>query len=336
MSQVIESSSVFHQAHLKRVHQEIAPRSFYSKASETFLFFLNAGSLTRNSMSAGGIWKGAAAAARVAPAVGGLAIAGGAMALIRGGEILKAGLSGLRTAYNRDNWEGGVFQSTTAIVGGSYAIAGAGMITAQSAALASAATATAVGTILFTGGAFGLYGALGIYAGYALAINHQFRHNLNKILESPGNEAEKVASALQWIHDRVGSGKNETELNKKWDQFASRTSEACCRYARQHITPDFIEKVRSGDTKTLRHAKWIIQEVKRANGKQIAIHWLLMTICAIGLAGIVLGMLFASGPLAPLLFAICAGLWFLFDTSKLKEQFGNFFFGASQIPRPAI
>src|SRR5690242_20508281 len=164
MSQVVESSrsSVFHQAHLKRARQEGAPRSFYSKASETFLFFLNAGSLTRNSMSAGTIWKGAEAVARVAPALGGLVIAGGAMALIQGGEIIKAGLSGVRTAYDRGNWEGGFFQSTTAAVGASYTVAGAGMITAQSAALASAATAAAAGTIMFTGGAFGLYGALGI------------------------------------------------------------------------------------------------------------------------------------------------------------------------------
>ena len=272
MSQVVESSSVFHQAHLKRVHQEIAPRSFYSKASETFLFFLNAGSLTRNSMSAGTIWKGAEAVARVAPALGGLVIAGGAMAFIRGSELAKAGLSGLRTAYDRNNWEGGVFQSTATASGAAYMVAGAGMITAQSASLVSAATAAAAGTMILTGGVFGLYGATSIYAGYALSINHLFRHNLNKLLKSPADEAEKVASAMQWIYDQVGSGKSEGELNKKWDQFASRTSEACCRYARHRITPDFIEKIKSGDAKALRHAKWIIQEVKRANGKQIAVH----------------------------------------------------------------
>jgi len=336
MAQVIESSSVFHQAHLKRIHQEIAPRSFYSKASETFLFFLNAGSLTRNSMSAGTIWKGAEAAARIAPALGGLVIAGGVMAFIRGSELTTAALSGLRTAYNRANWEGGVFQSIDTAFSAAYTIAGAGMITAQSATLASAMTAAAAGTMMLTGGVLGLYGGLSIYAGYGLAIHYLFRHNLDKLLESPADEAEKIASAMQWILDQVGSGKNEIELNKKWDQFASRTSEACCRYARHRITPDFIEKVKSGDAKALRHAKWIIQEVKRANGKQIAVNWLLMVISVVGLAGIVLGMLFASGPLAPLLFAICAGLWFLIDTRKLKEKFGDFFCGASQIPRPAI
>jgi len=330
--QVSNSVSFFDVAHQERVLQELAPRSFFSKASEGLSVAIDALSLGRNGTIAGTILKGTEAVAKAATAVGGMVVAGGVMAFASGGTILKSSASEIGTAYEHGNWEGGFLGVNRAVIGGTYSAAGAGMVVAQGGAFASAAGVAAVGVSLFAGGGLGLYGAVSVYAGYGLTVNHLFRHELNQHLADP-SDPEQLANALEWVRSQVRVG-SFRDLQKKWDRFANRTSEACCRYVRETVDLELIEKVRQGDARAIEKAQFILKEVKRENGKQLAKNWLLLTIGLIGIAAVILGILFASGPFSPLLLALAAALWFFIDSSKLHQKFCNFCCGTSRIPPP--
>jgi len=323
--------SPFHEAARLRSEQEKAPRSLYSKGTEGLSVGIDCLSLTRNGLSAGGVIAGAETAAKVAPAVGGMVVAGGALAFLGGAALMKNGCAGAMRAYELGNWEGGVSSGMLAAAGASYSVAGGGMIAAQSGVYASSAAVAATGATVLTGAAFGLYGAVAAYAGYGLGINATFRRNLNRRLEGVAAEEVRLAAALEWLQSEVRKGQTPKELEKCWDQFASRTSAACCRFVREHVTPELIDQVKSGDAKAKLHANWIIQEVKRENNKQMAKHCLLLAIAAIGIAAMICGLVFATGPFAPLLMAVGAALWLLFDSAALQKKFGDAVCGKSEI-----
>jgi hypothetical protein len=321
----------FPQAHLQRVRDELAPRSAFSKRRESLALTLDALSITRNSINSGAAFKGAEAVAKVAKVYNSLVFIGGFLTFICGGAIVKATADRCKTAYQRKNWEGAVSHVALGTVGATYALAGVGMVVAESGVFASAVQAAAIGTSLFTGASFGLYGAFALYAGYGLALTDRFTRQLNQRLHSASSDHNRLSDAFDWLYDCVAHAQNESELQKKWDQFASYTSESCCRYVREHVTPEFLKKLKEKDPAAMRQAKWMIQEIKRANSKQKAIHCLSIVIAALGIAAVALSIVVASGPFSPLLFAIGALFWLFFDSSKLQEKFTDLLYGKSEI-----
>jgi len=210
------------------------------------------------------------------------------------------------------------------------------MVVGQAATFANAAAAAAAGAMASIIGGFAMYGAIGIAAGYGLAANHLFRQELNQILDPNGGDRQKLSDALVWLQQQVRGSDQETELHKKWDQFAFRSSEACCRFVRETITPELLERLEAGDREAIHQAESIVQEVKRANGKQLAKHYLLMAISILGIAAFICGSVFATGPFAPLLWAIGAVLWLGIDSHWVHEKWGNFWCGKSLIPAAQI
>lgn len=276
------------------------------------------------------------AAARVAAVVGAGVIAGGALGVLAGGNIVRESLPKIAKDYERGNLEGGINHAGDAFIGASYTTVAAGMVVGQSATFANALATAAAGSMASIVGGYAMYGAIGISAGYGLAVNHLFRHEFNQILEQASDNRQKLSDALVWLQRQVRGGEKETELHKKWDQFASRTSEACCRFVRESVTPALLERLEAGDRDAIQKAESIIEEVQRANGKQLSKHYLLLAISILGIAAFVCGTIFTAGPFAPLFWAIGALLWLGIDSRYLNEKWGNFWCGKSLIPAAKI
>ena len=335
-SQVTAFSPDYAEAHRTRALQELAPRSLFSKGREALAVTTDVLSLGRNSTIAASILAGAEFAAKAATAISGMVMAGGFLAFVGGGGIVKVAAGGVQNAYNHGDWEGGFSQMTFGAVGASYSVAGAGMIAAQSATFANAAAVATVSTSILLGSALALYVGVGVYAGHGIVVNHLFQHELNKIGEGHHSQPQQLEAVLQWMLQEVGNAGSEKELQKKWDRFSFRTSEACCRYVREKVNSKLLERVKQGDETAIQEAEFIIREVKRENKKQLVKHWTLMVIAAIGIAAVVCAMLVATGPFSPILMAVAAVIWFLVDSSKIHEKFATACCGKSEIPAPII
>lgn len=320
----------FRSAHRDRVQMEMAPRTFFSKAMEGNGVAIDGLSLGRN--SANGFAAIAGTAEKVAGAVGGLAIAGGAMGTL-------SGLNGMRNAgvrlakdYQTGNWEGGAVNSLSMASSGGYATLSSSMVVTNAATFAGAAgTAAAAGSVITVAG-IAMYGLLGIAAGYGIGANVSFRRDLNRIA---GQDGEQLADAMGWLAAQVRGDTIQSKLEKKWDRFAFRSSEAACRLVRDHATPEFFRRLEMKDPEAIKTAQSILREVQRENSKQILKHSIMMAIAILGIAAFIAGLVF-SGPFAPLLFAFGAILWILVDSSQVHVALGDKLFGKSEIPAPTL
>ncbi len=333
-------AEIFRQAHRERVRSEMAPRTLYSKLSEANGVTIDVLSAVRNGAAAGTLAvdtsvKASAVAAKVLSGVSALAIVGGALGVATGLSIIRnAGLK-LANAFQNGDWEGGFDNFTFGLVGLSYGTVSGSMVVSNAAAFAGAAATATAASLSITVAGFALYGLLGIWSGYGLAINHSFRSQLEERLQGEGDAAHLHAT-LSWLGSLVGGTWSKAQLNKKWDQFASRTSEAACRLVRERVTLQFLKRLEANDPAAIQEAKFIVAEVKKANGKQLVKNYLLMAIALLGIAAFICGILLSASPIAPLLFALGAILWLGFDSSKVHEKLGDLICGKSEIPAPNI
>ncbi len=329
---------IFRQAHRERVRSEMAPRTLLSKLSEANCVTIDVLSAVRNSAAAGATvavngMQASAAAAKVLSGVSALAIAGGALGVAAGLSIIKnAGLK-LATTLQNGDWEGGFSHFSLGLVGVSYGTVSGSMVVSNAAALAGAAATAAAASLSITAAGFAMYGIIGIWSGYGLAINHAFRSQLEERLQG-GDDAAHLHAALSWLGSLIKGTWSKGLLQKKWDQFATRTSEAACRLVRERVTGEFLKRLEANDPAAIQEAKFIVREVKRANAKQLVKNYLLMAIALFGIAAFVCGLLLAASPLAPLLFALGAVLWIGFDSCKAHEKLGDLICGTSEIPAP--
>ncbi len=325
-------STVFRKAHRERALEETAPRSLVSKWSEANGIAGDLLSISRNTLAAGAAASGTAA--KVANVIRASAIMSGVLNFLGGGNLFRVSIPKIAKDYERGDLERGGLHGGDAFIGVACATLGAGMVAQQAAMFAHAAAAASVGAMMATVSVSALFSAFGITAGYGLAVNHSFRRQLNQILDRQGS-----SGALVWLQEQVCAGGRETQLHKKWDRFAFRTSEACCQLLRESIVSGLRERLEAGDRGAIQEVKMIIQEVKRANGKQLAKFSLLMTITILGSTAFICSIVF-TGPIAlivfPLLFAISALLSLGLDSQWIHEKWGNFWCGKSLIPAPQI
>jgi hypothetical protein len=111
----------------------------------------------------------------------------------------------------------------------------------------------------------------------------------------------------------------ERALQKKWDQFDRRASGVSCQLIRERVIPEMLAKLKAGDAQALEEARFLVNEVSKANFKKLVKNVLLVIIAIIGILAFV-GALVFSGPFAPILFAIAAGLWILVDSKWAHEK----------------
>ena len=140
-----------------------------------------------------------------------------------------------------------------------------------------------------------------------------------------------MLETMVWLASQVRGGETEAELQQKWDQFAFRTSEACCRYVREEITPELLEGLQKNDPAAIAKAQKILDEVKLANGKQLLKYTIYAALTILGITAFICSMIF-TGPVVPVLFAIGAALWLLVDASKVHKKLGDLIIGKSEIP----
>jgi hypothetical protein len=326
-------AEIFREAHRERVRREMEPRTFYSHLSEANCVAIDVLSTIRNTAAAGTLASGkSAAAAKVLSGVSGLAIAGGALGVAAGLNIMKSAGVKFANSLKNEDWEGVCDNFTFGLVGAAYGTVSGSMVVSNAAALAGAAATAAAASMSITAAGFAMYGLLGIWSGYGLAINHTFRSQLKDRLKG----GQDLHATLSWLGSLVRGTWSKGALEKKWDQFASRTSEAACRLVREKVTGEFLKRLEAGDPEAIAEAKFIVKEVERENAKQLVKNYLLMTIALFGIAAFICGILLAASPAAPLLFALGAVLWLGFDSSKAHEKLGDLFFGKSEIPAPNI
>lgn len=342
---------VFQQAHRDRVLMEMAPRTFYAKAIEGLNVTIDGLSLVRNTTNAGAMLKDAGAAilidsgeifvdpiavSKVASFIGGMAIAGGSLMIVNGLNSVRNGIIKLSKDYQNGNWEGAIDHASLGLLSGtSCATLGSAMVITHAAKFAGAAGTAAVSGLVATTAGFVLNGFFAIWAGYGLSIDCAFRSELNKHLQD-GPDGDRLHSAMLWLSSQVRGGSTKAQLEKKWDQFVFRTSEACCRLVREKITPELLKGLEANDPAALKEANFILQEVNRASAKKVLRHTIFMAIALIGITAFLCGILFVAGPFAPLLFATGAILWILVDSTKVFETLGNRMFGKSEIPAATV
>jgi hypothetical protein len=205
------------------------------------------------------------------------------------------------------------------------------MVASGVATFAHAAKAAAVGGTVGTVAGLAMYTFVGICAGYGIAVNYLFRKKLNQILQDKDGNPPHLHSALLWLQTQIQDRSNSNALKRKWDQFAFRSSKEACRLVRETVTPKFLKQLEIGESRAVERAKWIIQAVKRENAKQIAKHALLLTIMFLGIAAFVCGIVFTTGPWAPLLFSVGAVLWIAIDSTQAHKKLADLLFGKSKI-----
>jgi|GEM_PF-1739563 len=317
-------------AHRDRLLIEMAPRTCLSKAMEGNGVTVDLLSLGRNSTS--GIATIAGSAGKVAGAVGGVAIAGGVMGVAGGLNAMRNAGIRLSKDYETGNWEGGAVNSLSLFSGAGYGTVSGSMVVANAATFAGAAgTAAAAGSAITVAG-LAMYGLIGIAAGYGIGANLAFRSRIDRFGAEDGKQ---LAQTVLWLAGQVRA-EDPSKLEKKWNRFAYRSSESACRFVREKATPELIARLEQNEPSAIAEAKEIIREVKRENAKQLIKHTVMKLIALVGIAAFVCGIIYATGPFAPLLFALGAILWLLVDSSKVHEALGNLVCGASKIPPPAL
>ncbi len=316
---------LYEKCHSQRVSSETAPKSTLKKAFRSNELVLSNLSILNKVAAAVEILPPALAAASGAIESATLS---GALALTKGTYILAHAPAKLYKDYRQGNPESGFKHAMKGIVGAGYGAFGAATAVAAIAQYSGAA-AVAAGASAAAGG-FALYGASGAFSGYGLWTACLFRSILNQKLQE--GDAKGLANALSWLRDQT-LGLTEAELNKKWDWFAFRTSEAACRLVRQKLVPEFLQLVSQGDPAATAEAKWIIEEVKRENSKRMARHALYAITAMIGIAAGVAGLVF-GGPLMPFLLALGVLLWIALKAGDADKMLANLLFGESKIPPP--
>ncbi len=306
---------LFQNAHDERVKAKEQSRSLISKICEIASMGIDGNSLGRNATSATStilkLGEGTAGTV-VGTGVGVSAIAGGSFGFLVSLNIIRDRLFKIREDVNNRNLEGGFEHSLDASMGASYGGVSGAMVASNAAAFAGAAGVAASAGLAISVLGLAMQAFIAIRSTYGIAVNAIFKHRVTHIIEPK----EKI----EFMTKLVEGGSTKEELNKKWDQLAFRTSEACCRHLREYV----IQK-NSGvvDSSVLeKNAKIILREVGRANNKQILKHALLITIAAISATAFICGLVLA-GPFAPLLFALGAVLWFMIDSSDVHEAIGN-------------
>jgi hypothetical protein len=342
---------VFQQAHRDRVLIEMAPTTLYAKAIDGLNVTIDGLSLLRNTTNAGAMLKDAGSAmlldsgeifvdpcavCKVASFIGGMAIAGGSLMIANGLNSVRNGIIKLSKDYQNGNWEGAIDHASLGLLSGtSCTTLGSAMVITHAAKFAGALGTAAVSGLVATTAGFVLNGFFAFWAGYGLSIDYAFRSELTKHLQD-GPDAPRLLSAMLWLSSQVRGGSTKAQLEKKWDQFVFRTSEACCPLVREKITPELLKGLEANDPAALKEANFILQEVTRASAKKVLRHTMFMAVALIGIIAFLCGILFATGPFAPLLFATGAILWFLLDSSKAFDTLGNRIFGKSEIPAATV
>ncbi len=298
---------------------------------------IDVGSLTRNTISGAAElpFVPADAAAKMASGVAGMTVAGGAMAVVQGGLIVRKSLKTAKLAYEHGDAEGMGQAALMGTSGLSYSTVGAGMVVNGSATLAGkTALAAAAGTAITVAG-IAMDGLLAIYAAYGWKVTRQFRVELKEILNEKRepDEAERLREALAWVHEQVSlsdweimeirqtAEEPEKEIlkrqQKKWDQFERRVGVEASAAIRHHL-PSFEalqEGLAVGDAASIEKARDIVLEVEKGNYKERVKYKLFFLIAVIGLIGFALALAFP--PLAPVAFAIGALVWLTVDSTKI-------------------
>ena len=314
--------------------EEIQPASRLGKAAEATGIAIDVLSVSRNSLNVACAVETGGNLAQIGGTVAaGLGIVGGGLGILIGGSMIYKEVANLRKDYQTRNYEGAFCHSLWGVAGAAYGVVSGGLVIANAATLAHAANVAAIGGHIFMPAGFVMYGVIAIRSGYGLAVDGLFRHDLNQAMKEGKSEAQSLQAGLTFLYDQVHGGKTEAELKKKWDRFAFRTSEAVCRYVREKVTPELIQKVDKGDPSAIKEAKFIIQEVKKENAKQMVKHIVCAVIAILGIISLVCAILF-GGPIVPALFAIGAVLWLLVDSSYIHKKLGDLFCGKSLTPPP--
>lgn len=265
-------------------------------------------------------------------------LAGGGMAVYSGLNAFgKSGRKMMLALENRD-YEGVLQEFNMALGGGSYAVLGGGMVLESAAALAGSPAASLVGGVIGSSAGIVMAAALLAYAAKGLQMSHRFRQEFHSILGEK-REPEKVFAAVKWIQDQltltpteeleilassdtpqIAQEKVHQALNRKWNAFERRTSASCCKNVREKL-PELKNLMDTDPAKALTLAQEIVEEVDRESYRMQVTYQLFMIIGLFMLVGSILGLIVASGPLAPALcFCIGALLWLTVDSETINRK----------------
>lgn len=240
----------------------------------------------------------------VGTATGASAIAGGSFGVLVSLKIIRDRILKIMADIQKGNFEGVFEHGMDLAMGTSYGGVSGSMIASNAAAFAGAAGIAATAGLVISGLGLAMQTFIATRSIYGVAVNVKFRSKIDDV---------------NYLTERV-TGLTK-DLNRKWDQFAFRSSEACSVRMRDYV----IQKNLGVDDETLKtNAEIIIREVNKANKKQLLIHSLLITIAVLSATAFICGLIFA-GPFAPLLFVVGAALWFTLDSNDVREKIGNVF-----------
>jgi hypothetical protein len=319
---------------------------FWSKTPERIAKTADVLAVFRNSLTLAATSSSVAleTAKRMNMAVGVMGSIGGALAVGGGGFILRDAVQSGAAAYRHGDVEGGVLSAGNCAVGANLAFVGASMMAVNISTVAHSAAATGTALTVLSGAGFIFYSILAIVGLTGVATSGNFRSKMNTILEQEGvSEKDKLYEALSWMRDHTtlsefeemeisakarASGKDpaaelQRELEKKWDQFARRSSEPACQALRDQATPEMMQRLKAGDPKALTEAHAIIAAVSRENFNTLVKNVMLVIISLLGIASFIAGVILAA-PLSALLFAIGASFWVMIDARFIHTPTSRF------------
>ncbi|MBX7065810.1 MAG: hypothetical protein K1X28_01135 [Parachlamydiales bacterium] len=280
---------------------------FFPNERESGTLFVDANSAARNSTSA-------AAACRTLPAAAATFVAassavGGVIGVPVGLSIVRDGLKSAKAAADVSDWEGTACKTAWAGIGAGYAGLSSLLATSGIMTLANRTVPTSIGTA-FGGLGVGFYGMLLGYGAYGLWQTSKFRRELKRALEEGrAEEWIKEQVTLNETEQKLPEEEQKTLLQKKWNQFELRTSSSCGKLVR-----DSILEGRAID----------VLEVEKASYKETIKHIFFIVLALLGIAAS-LCVLFLTGPVSPILFAVSAVLWVGVDSSGIYDYLGEKF-----------
>jgi hypothetical protein len=159
-----------------------------------------------------------------------------------------------------------------------------------------------------------MFEALSFWAAIKLAFDRELNVQLNEKIDQLENDE---AGVLRWLESQTQEGENRNQL-------AFRTNKEVCDWA--------VEELKQEEPNTLH----ILQELEKANAKQMMNDLILFTIGLIGVAGGILLFCSPASIAIPILFIIIGALFLTVDgpsINPLNRMIGDFIFDKADLTR---